>query len=340
MHADANQGEDPSVRSPVRILITGGSGFIGTNAVEHFHARGYEVLNLDQKPPANPAHQDFWRKCDVREAAELLAEVCRFVPDYVLHLAARTDLAETRNLSGYDANIRGVENVIEAIRRCGSVKRTIFASSRMVCRIAYQPVSETDYCPPNLYGESKVLGEKIVREANLKCEWLLVRPTSIWGPWFDVPYKTFFLTIARRMYVHPGKYDPLKSFGFVGNTVVQLDRLLHSSREVVNGKVLYLCDYPPLRLRHWAELIRVAMNRPSVPSVAYSVLRPVATVGDILQRMGWYRVPLTSFKLRNLITEMEYDTTLLRQVCGELPFDLETGVVRTIAWMREMGQIG
>ena len=322
-----------------RILITGGSGFIGTNAVEYFSAQGYAVRSLDQKPPLNPVHHEFWHQCDLVSAARLSAEVCEFAPDFVLHLGARTDLAETRNLGGYAANIEGVQNIIAAIRRCPSVRRTIFASSRMVCRIGYQPRNEFDYCPPNLYGESKVVGEKLVRDADLKCEWLLVRPTSIWGPWFDVPYKTFFLTIARRMYFHPGKHDPLKSFGFVGNTVVQLDRLLSASSETVNGKTMYLCDYPPLRLRPWAELIRVAMNRPPVPSVAFGILRPAAAVGDVLQRMGWYRVPLTSFKLTNLITEMEYDTTLLQEVCGELPFNLEEGVARTVSWMREQGEI-
>jgi len=325
--------------SSPRLLITGGSGFIGTNAVEYFSRRGYSVLNLDIKPPVNPMHRALWRQCDIRNKAEIGREVCAFAPDYVLHLAARTDLAERSDLCGYSANIEGVENMLAAIESAGSVRRAIFASSRMVCRIGYRPTSDTDYCPPNLYGESKVIGERMVRAAGLGCDWTLVRPTSIWGPWFDVPYKIFFTTIARGLYFHPGGCDPVKSFGFVGNTVFQLHRLLDAPRERVRGKTFYVCDYPPLRLRKWAEMIRVAMRRGPIPVVPLPALKLAARCGDVLERAGWYRVPLTRFRLDNLVTDMEYETSELADLCGELPYGLEEGVAETVAWMRSAGEI-
>lgn len=63
------------------------------------------------------------------------------------------------------------------------------------------------------------------------------------------------------------------------------------------------------------------------------LLRVAAVIGDALQKMGWRRVPLTSFRLQNLITRMVYDTANLEAVCGELPYDLESGVKETIEWM-------
>lgn len=331
--------ENSASNSRSKLLITGGSGFIGTNAVEYFSRRGYSVLNLDIKPPVNPAHRALWRQCDIRNKAEIGREVSAFAPDYVLHLAARTDLAERRSLSGYSANIEGVENTLAAVESTGSVRRAIFASSRMVCRIGYRPANETDYCPPNLYGESKVIGERMVRSAGLRRDWTLVRPTSIWGPWFDVPYKIFFTTIARGLYFHPGGCDPVKSFGFVGNTVYQLHRLLDAPRDSVNRKTFYVCDYPPLRVRKWAEMIRIAMRRRPIPVVPMPALKVAARCGDVLERAGWYRVPLTRFRLDNLITDMEYDTEELASLCGELPYGLEQGVAETVAWMRSAGEI-
>ena len=62
-------------------------------------------------------------------------------------------------------------------------------------RIGYQPDSDTDYCPTTAYGASKALGEEAVRAAQLDVPWVIVRPTSIWGPWFDIPYRTFFDSI-------------------------------------------------------------------------------------------------------------------------------------------------
>ncbi|MFK9714751.1 NAD-dependent epimerase/dehydratase family protein, partial [Escherichia coli] len=83
-------------------------------------------------------------------------------PDAVVHLAARIDLDEKTDLSGYTANIEGVENLVEAIRRTPSVRRVIWTSSQLVCRVGYVPTSDTDYKADTLYGKSKVRTEEIV----------------------------------------------------------------------------------------------------------------------------------------------------------------------------------
>ena len=317
----------------LKILITGGSGFIGTNAIDFFRTKGFEILNLDIKPPQNHLHEQFWSQCDILDLNTYKKLSLEFNPDYFLHLAARTDLQGKTDLSEYAANIEGVQNTVEVVNSCPRIQRTIFASSRMVCRIDYQPRDFDDYCPPNLYGESKMIGEKIVKKSRINGEWLMIRPTSIWGPWFDVPYKIFFTTIKHRRYFNPGDHNPSKSFGYVGNTVWQLDKLLFTKTEMVNQKIFYLCDYPPLQLRTWAELIRKEMKIKPIPTIPYFVLKGMALIGDGLSFAGWYRVPLTSFRLNNLITNMVYDTQDLEKICGNLPFTLEEGVSKTVKFM-------
>jgi hypothetical protein len=63
----------------------------------------------------------------------------------------------------------------------------------------------------------------------------MVRPTSIWGPWFEIPYRTFFDATARGRYLHPRGRKVRKSFGYVGNTVYQLDRLMFAEGPKVLG---------------------------------------------------------------------------------------------------------
>ena len=282
----------------------------------------------------NPDHERYWKELDILDRDRLRITFEEFKPGYVLHLAARTDLKETRSLDGYEANVAGVRNTVEVIAGCPSVRRTIFASSRMVYRIGYQPRDEYDTCPPNLYGESKVLGERIVRESGLNSEWLIVRPTSIWGPWFDVPYRIFFDMIQKGYYAHILNHNPRKSFGFVGNTVYQLHKLLLANSELVNGKTTYLADYPPLQLKEWSQLIAREMGK-TIRTLPMAPLRMAASVGDPFYRFGWYRVPLTNFRLNNIITEMVYETPLLEKVVGALPHDLATGVRATVKWMHE-----
>ena len=314
------------------ILITGGSGFIGTNAIEYFSTKGFDVLNIDIKKPQNHNHKKYWIECDILDFKKYLNVTNEYKPDFFLHLAARTDLCERIDINGYAANIDGVKNTINIIKQCESIQKSIFASSRMVCKIDYQPKNDNDYCPPNLYGKSKMLGEIIVNESNLD-NWIIVRPTSTWGPWFDVPYKIFFTTIQKNLYFNPGNFNPLKSFGFVGNTVFQIDQLLHADRKLVNNKIFYVCDYMPLNLKEWSELIRIDMKLKPITTLPYTLLKIIAKLGDILAGVGWYRVPLTTSRLNNLITDMTYDTKVLESICGTLPYSLEEGVRQTVKWM-------
>lgn len=326
--------DDASAWHGHRVLITGGSGFIGTNAVGHFAAAGAKICNLDLVAPRDATQREYWTRCDLRDAERVRTSVAAFGPETVFHLAARTDLLERRDPGGYAANTDGVRNLLAALRAGGTVRRLIVASSRMVCRIGYVPRAEDEYCPPNLYGASKVETERIVRRDDPPFEWIIVRPTSIWGPWFGVPYRNFFDAIARRIYRHPGAADPEKSFGFVGNFVHQLHCLGAEPCRELLGHTIYQCDYPPLRLRAWAELIRRALGVPPIPSAPVPLLRLGAVVGDAIELVAPGRAPLTSFRLANLLTTMVYPTEPLERVCGPLPYTLSAGVERTVAWMR------
>jgi nucleoside-diphosphate-sugar epimerase len=130
-----------------------------------------------------------------------------------VHLGARTDLGETEDIQGYDANIQGVKNLIDAINATPSVTRVLFASSMLVCKFGYRPQSDNDYCPDTLYGQSKVKTENIIRQTKLSAEWAIIRPTSIWGPWFAEPYLNFFQMIVAGRFVHPGRKAGNATFG-------------------------------------------------------------------------------------------------------------------------------
>lgn len=323
----------------MRFLVTGGSGFIGTNLCTFLVDRGGAVLNVDRSVPRNKKASYYWKSLDICDYPLLASAFAEFAPDYVIHLAARTDL-DGLSLEDYRSNTDGVRNVIEASLGCKGIKRVIFASSRLVCRIGYQPSSDDDYCPTTMYGESKVIGESIVRDlaAHAHWSWCIVRPTSIWGPWFDVPYRQFFDSVVTGRYVHPKGVKVLKSFGYVGNTVHQLSTLLKAHDAFVDRKTLYLADYPPIEVQSMANQIRLQLKKPAVRQVPVTLMKILARVGDVAKQVGMRNPPLTSFRLSNLLTPMVYDLDPLERIVGPLPFDMETGVRNTLDWLLSTGK--
>ena len=196
-----------------KILITGASGFIGTNILEDLLGKGYTVRNIDIKCPKIESRKDLWDKVDITDYDAFERTVLGFEPDYIVHLAARTDL-DGKNVKDYDANVTGVENLMKILHKLPNLKKVIIASSKFVTRNGYQIKNQFDYCPHTVYGESKVETEYKVWADKPLCDWCIIRPTSIWGPWFGVPYRNFFDMVMRRMYFHIGHIECHKTYGY------------------------------------------------------------------------------------------------------------------------------
>jgi GlcNAc-P-P-Und epimerase len=320
----------------MRVIVTGSSGFIGGHLVQELSAGGHEVLGIDLTRPARPVPRTMVRVVDLLDRDSLMSTFAEFRPEAVVHLAARTDLQEGRHLAGYAANTQGVDNLVTAIRASPGVRRAIYTSSQLVCRVGYIPRSDDDYQPSTLYGESKVRTEQIVRATDGgDVAWCIVRPTLVWGPGMGQHYQRFFRMVAQGRYFHVGKKPLYKSYGYVGNVVHQYKRLLGADADAIARRTFYLADYQPLSLRAWADAFQRRLGAPPIKSVPEPIARAGATVGDALNRLGWRRFPYNSFRLGNVLTEYVFDLTPTRDVCGPLPCSVEEGVEATVRWLQE-----
>jgi nucleoside-diphosphate-sugar epimerase/UDP-N-acetylglucosamine:LPS N-acetylglucosamine transferase len=155
----------------MRVLVTGGSGFIGSHVVDKLKARGYEPVIYDLRPSpwhstgnhAPPPHtvpvDTVLGSITDREALERALHSC----DAVAHLAAVADVNDV-HASPEDAervNARGTVAVLEAARRAG-VKRIVYASTIWVYSdCAEDAVDEETLlpAPSHLYTSTKLAGE-------------------------------------------------------------------------------------------------------------------------------------------------------------------------------------
>ena len=122
----------PGTYKIMKILVTGGAGFIGSNVVDAYVAGGHEVVVVDdlssgKEANLNPAAS--FHQMDIR-SGELTGLVTRIKPDVVNHHAAQISVPLSTKDPVFDAevNVIGLLNLLEASRKA-SVKKVIFASS-------------------------------------------------------------------------------------------------------------------------------------------------------------------------------------------------------------------
>jgi nucleoside-diphosphate-sugar epimerase len=316
-----------------RVLVTGGSGFIGTNLLPRLVSESAVIRNLDLKPPPVEGLRSSWCCCDITDDAATRRAIVDFEPHYVLHLAGRTDVVG-KTLADYAANTVGSRNVVEACRACGPIERFILTSSQFVCGPGPLPASDVDFRPHTIYGESKVVAERELRALDPRFVWSIIRPTNVWGAFHPRYPQEFWRVLRRGLYLHPAGPQVIRSYAYVGNVVEQTLALLGAPPEFVNRRVFYVGD-PPDELIKWVDAFALALTGRRVRKVPIAVLKTIALMGDFMEAVIG-RAPLTSSRLRSMtedyVTPMEPTFALL----GPPHFSVDEGIVATMSWLRTL----
>lgn len=165
------------------VLITGGSGFLGTNLVNYLYKKGYKLKVIDLVMPLNYNDMKYKAKyvwSDIRKIKNL-NRIFTGV-DYIVHAAAALPLYSARDI--YSTEIMGTENILRVAHR-QKIKKFIYISSTAVYGI---PDSTPLYEHHKLkgvgsYGKAKIKAEKICDKYRKKgmCVTIL-RPKTFMGP--------------------------------------------------------------------------------------------------------------------------------------------------------------
>ena len=98
----------------MKILVTGGSGFIGTNYLEYLIQNGKDdFINIDFQAPRNVEHNKYWKNCNILDKRKFKKITKEFSPTHVVHLAAKTGLSN--NINDYKTNTEGVEILMDIL---------------------------------------------------------------------------------------------------------------------------------------------------------------------------------------------------------------------------------
>ncbi len=177
------------VVSKVKVLITGGYGFIGSHVADRFHKEGAEVYILDNLSTGRKEHVSFKHKSYILpvedEKCEEIFRSNRF--DAVVHLAAQISVASSESdpLTDSQSNVLGMLNMLHLSRKY-KVGKLIYASSAAAYGTQTElPIKETAECSPiSPYGISKLAGETYGQKWNelYGLQTLGFRFSNVYGP--------------------------------------------------------------------------------------------------------------------------------------------------------------
>ena len=174
----------------MKVLVTGVAGQLGHDVMNELHKRGYEGVGSDIAPKYSGADDGTavtkmdYVQMDITNSQEVTETIKKVNPDVVVHCAAWTavDLAEeSENKEKVMAiNVGGTENIARVCKEL-DCKMVYISTDYVFDGYGTKPWEEDckDYAPLNVYGESKLMGEKVV-SLNLE-KYFIVRIAWVFG---------------------------------------------------------------------------------------------------------------------------------------------------------------
>jgi nucleoside-diphosphate-sugar epimerase len=316
------------------ILVTGGTGFIGSHLIDRLLARGERVrvlarrTNVFDKTPVEVVRGDLVGGAGIDLA---LRDV-----DTVLHLAGVTKALSVAEY--FSGNVRATENLARAIAAAGRPIRMVHVSSLAAVGPGPDaaPVTEdTEPRPISNYGKSKLEGERVVR--SILPEAVIVRPPAVYGP-RDTDVFQVLKSINQGLVTEIAGGERWFSCVFVTDLV---DGIVAASREPGAVGRTYFLAHP--EVVSWSELVGIAARimgrKPRIVRIPASAANALGYGAELWSRLT--RKP--GIVSRDKIVEMQCrywvcDTRRAKAELGfEAPTAIQEGLTNTLAWYREAG---
>jgi len=251
----------------MKVLVTGGAGFIGSNLVDKLINEGHKVFvidNLSTGKKENLNKKAIFYKADICDLNKILPLFKGI--DYVFHLAAnpRVMFSVENPIESHKVNVNGTLNVLYASYK-NKVKRLIFASSAAVYGdIKKLPLKENMTPKPiSPYGLHKLIGEFYCKLfSNLyNLETVCLRYFNVYGPRMD-PNGPYALVIGKFLKLRKenksltiyGDGKQTRDFVYVDD-VVRANILAMKSKKVGRGEVINICSGKNYSINYIAKLI-------------------------------------------------------------------------------------
>jgi nucleoside-diphosphate-sugar epimerase len=312
----------------MNILITGASGFVGTNLVKHFVRAGYVVDVLDLGAPVAPGIRNYFHW-------ERLNGIDFNMYDAVIHLAGMAhDVRGKVDEQKYiDVNYGLTKEIFVKFLDSQSANFIFFSSVKAVADRVVGDVLTEDVVPAPVgpYGKSKQMAEhyilsalRVVEDRMTYKRAYVLRPCMIHGAGNKGNLNLLYKVVKWGLPWPLGAFPNLRSFTSVGNLCFLVDKV--ACGDIPSG-VYNVADDVPVSTNRLVELMYGSRGmRPRIWRLSPGFVRGLARVGDALH------LPLNSVRLQKLTENYVVSNFKIKRALGidSLPVGAEDGIMETL----------
>jgi len=329
----------------VRLLVTGGPGFIGSHLAEEGRRRGAEVVVLGLTDrPEEQANVELLR----RQGVEILPgsitdpELCQRAMrgvTHVFHLAVAMREGAKQDEFFESINLDGTRHLLEAsLRR--NVERFVYCSTIGIYGHRAPGVTREDspLAPGNVYERTKVAAERLVRQfsAGGRLPYVILRPADVYGP-RDQRLLKLFRGVAKGRFPLFGSGSGRRHMVYVDDVVSAFFRACERIEAVSESAIIAGPSSHTLRelialVQEATGSSRYGFRLPLAPMLATAAL-----VEDVAKRLK-VEPPIYRRRMDFFWSDSEFDTSRARRLLDWEPrVDLPEGVRRTAEEYRRAG---
>jgi UDP-glucose 4-epimerase len=305
----------------VRVVVTGGAGFIGSHVADAFLERGDDVVVVDDLSTGaadNVPDGATLEQADIVDASALARVFDAFRPELVCHLAAQASVTVSveQPVLDFDVNARGTFNVCEAAAR--QAAPVVFASTGGALYGDDAPLPTPEEFPPqplSPYGASKLAGEAYV---------------ATWGRLHGLPN-----VVVRLGNIYGPRQSP---GGEAGVVAIFSDRLLRGEAPSLRGAGTPTRDYVFATDAARAFVAAADARRAGTFNVGTGRQTTTARLLELLQEAAGTALPPVPAPLQpGELHASALDASLIAQELGwEAAVTVKDGLRETLAWYRSV----
>jgi len=313
----------------MKILITGGSGFIGTRLVDELLKDKHEVIIYDKVQ--SEKYPQLSTIADVRDVNSLI-KACKNV-DVIYNLAAE-HADNVTPLSLYaDVNIGGAKNVVTAAKE-NKVKRIIFTSSVAIYGLNRgTPDESMDAQPFNEYGRTKYEAEKVFvawQKEDENNNLQIIRPAVVFGEHNRGNVYNLINQIASGKFAIIGNGENKKSMGYVGNISIFLASLIYAEKSL---DIFNFAGKNDLSIN---DIVFIVKNELGIEKEFVKIPYSLGLIGgyifDGISKVTGKKFPISAVRVQKFAAETTVSTKHLFQSGFVEPYTLKEGLQKMIQY--------